>query len=294
MKIKLILSILLVTMLAWGCGNDSASDDDSNSEPTGPSNQLNANVMGGSQSGDVSGSSEMSAPSENYATVASSELTVFLTSAESGVISFTLDTSTAEVPSSYMVNRGLDGPAYLTWTSPSGIFEGGSGSIQLDTCPNDPGAVVTGRFNGIQLINSITEAPDGELNGTFTTRIIQSDGSALCAQTSTPADPEGMMSTEEASPGPQCPNSDCDGACCRFLPTLETCITGCITTGNPLDFMALITCITDCEAPLLMDSSCGPAYRGLGMCAQQNMCESGLDDNECIATNCCEEYKVAF
>jgi hypothetical protein len=291
------LFVALACTLAFSCGEDDGSNSDenngssANNTATGPANEISGSVEGGSQPGDVSASSETSTPSQNYGAVANKVLTVFLASAN-GIISFTVNTETGEAPGSYAVGPDLDGPAYLTWTAPGAIFEGVSGTIQLDTCPNDANARVTGRLQNVGLTNAITMASDGTLTATFAVTIVQSDGSAVCTEKPSGNSENGSSGP---SPGPQCSNDICDGPCCPFLPAFTTCVLDCQgTCTDPLMFMACISCMTACEKPMRDDPACGSAYTALEGCAQRNMCEPGLDDNTCIASNCCDEYRGMF
>ena len=292
------LLVPLTFALAFACGGDDASETDgnngssnANSANSGPANEIEGSVEGGSQPGSVSASSETSTPSQNYGAVADKVLTVFLASAN-GIISFTVDTETGEAPGSYAVGSDLDGPAYLTWTAPGGIFEGASGTIQLDTCPNDANTRVTGRLQNIGLTNTITMAGEGTLDATFAVTIVQSDGSAVCTQKPSGNSENGSSGP---SPGPQCSNDVCDGPCCPFLPAFTTCILDCQgTCSDPLMFMACVSCMTDCEKPMRDDPECGSAFTALETCAQTNMCDPGLEDNTCIAANCCDEYRGMF
>ena len=285
----------------FGCGDDSSDTSDSSnnqgensgsSQTSGPAYEVDGTVTDGSQAGSVQGSSDMSVAEQNYGQVAEGVFTVGLSSLENGLIVFTVDTNQVVAPGTYNIDGTLDGIGTFSWTSLGGIFEGTGGTITIDACPNDNGTRITGRFNDVALTNAATEQADGSFSGTFAVTVVQSDGSAQC--TAEPAPMEGGMNTASVSPGPQCTNDTCDGACCPFLATYETCMTQCVLSSDPFDFQGIIDCVTACEEPLLSDAECGPAYRSLGTCAQQNMCEPGLEDNTCIAANCCDEFKAAF
>jgi hypothetical protein len=215
-------------------------------------------------------------------------------STDRGIIVLTINTATGEAPGTYEVGDDLDGPATLVWTSTTAsILEGNGGSIQLETCPNEQGSRVTGVFNNVALTNVATEQPDGVLSGRFAVTIVQTDGSAVCA-----AEPEpGGGGGGGPSPGPMCPNDACDGACCPLLPAFTACLTQCtlsIDSTDPASFQGVIACAGECERPLRDDPECGPAFNALNTCMQQNMCENSLEDNACVAANCCDEYKQAL
>lgn len=288
-----------------GCDDGSSENDDSseNGDSTsnqggndgsanGPAYEVNGTVSDGSQAGSVQGSSEMSVAEQNFGQVVDGTFTVGLSSVDNGLIVFTVDTNQVTAPGTYAIDASLDGIGTFNWTSIGGIFEGTGGTITIDGCPNDVGARVTGRFNDVTLTNAATEQADGSFSGTFAVTVVQSDSSAQC--TASPDPMEGEMNMASVSPGPQCMNDVCDGVCCPFLATFETCMTQCVVGSDPFDFQGLINCVNACEEPLLSDAECGPAYRSLGTCAQQNMCEPGLEDNSCIAANCCDEFKAAF
>ncbi len=298
------LAIALAGALTFGCGDDSSGGGSGGSggggggDNSGPANEISGSVEGGSQAGPVSGSSEESAPEINYGAVADGVLTVSLASAEGGIMLFTVDTSTGEAPGMYQVGRELDGPAYLSWTNAAAgaIMEGSGGSIHIQACPNEQGTRVTGMFQDVELTNVATDQADGVLTGNFAVTIVQTDGSARCVpeQEFEPAPGGGGGGT---SPGPMCPNDVCDGACCPLMPAFSACLTECtlaVDPTNPASFQEVIACAAACEQPLRDDPECGPAFNALNTCMQENMCEQSLEDNPCVAMNCCEEYKEAL
>jgi hypothetical protein len=261
----------------------------------GPANEVNARVEGGSSAGDVSGVSEMSVPNQFHASVAAGDLIVFLTSGN-GVVQFTLDTNDQSAPGAYPVNEELDVDADLSIVSPTGIRTGTGGNIVLDNCPND-GARVTGRFDGVSLVNVATGAPDGTLSGTFAATIVSSDGSANCVEEPMMMGGGGIPGGGDGpSPGPMCPNDACDGPCCPLLDDLFNCSNECIPMDamEIPDFAALVMCLVQCEQILLDDPACGPKFRDLTGCIDENMCERSLEDNPCLAENCCDEFKAAL
>ena len=58
--------------------------------------------------------------------------------------------------------------------------------------------------------------------------------------------------------------------------------------------MECVTCMTDCEKPMRDDPECGAAYSAMDTCVQTNMCDVGLEENPCLAANCCDEYRAMF
>jgi len=262
----------------------------------GPANEVNASIEGGAGAGMVSGSSDMSVPNQFHAAVFEGTLTVFLTS-ESGIINFTVDTNESQAPGSYTVSEDLGGQADLNITGPAGIHSGTGGSIVLDACPNES-ARVTGRFDNVSLMNAATMAPDGTLSGSWAATVVQSDGSANCAAPPPMMGGGGEMGGggDGPSPGPMCPNETCDGACCPLMPGFATCTQGCLpmAPGMIPDFAALAQCVAECEQTLLDDPTCGPAFSALTTCVDNNGCERSLEDNPCLAANCCDEFTAAF
>ena len=305
-KLSRATVLLAAVALVFGCVPESDGDGDGGGNNNnngaggmagggGPANEVNARVEGGDSAGEVTGTSEMSVPNQFHASVAAGELIVFLTS-ENGVVQFTLDTNEQSAPGTYPVNEELDVDADLSIVSPAGIRTGTGGNIVLDNCPND-GARVSGRFGGVTLINDITQAPDGTLTGTFAATIVTSDGSANCTEEPMMMGGGGMSGSGDGpSPGPMCPNDVCDGPCCPLLEAHFNCSTQCIpmdAMGIP-DFAALAMCLAECEQVLLDDPACGPTYRALGGCIDEYMCERNLDNNPCVAQNCCDEFKAAL
>jgi hypothetical protein len=310
LQIVRVIAVALAGFLVFGCGDDGGGSGGDGAggagaggtsggggSNSGPANEINGSVEGGNQAGPVNGSSEESAPELNYGAVADQLLTVSLASPERGLMVFTVNTATGEAPGTFPVGDDLSGPATLTWTNAAtaAILEGTGGSIQLQACPNEQGARVTGVFNDIELTNLATEQPDGVLSGTFAVTIVQTDGSAACAVEPEPEPQPG--GGNGPSPGPMCPNDTCDGACCPLMPAFSACIIECqagIDPTNPASFQGVITCAADCEQPLRDDPECGPAFDALDTCGQEDMCEGSLDDNPCVAANCCDEYRAAL
>ena len=279
-----------------GSGNNDGTGGSAAGGGGGPANEVNANIEGGMSSGAVSGSSEMSVPDQYYAAVADGALTVFLAT-ESGIVQFTVDTGEQQAPGSYTVSEDLGGQADLSITAPTGIHMGTGGTISLSECPNES-ARVTGRFDNVSLKNVATDAADGALSGTWAATVVQSDGSANCAPPPPMMGGGGMMGGGEPglSPGPMCPNEVCDGACCPLMPGLAACTQQCLPTqpGMVPDFEALATCVADCEQVLFDDPNCGPPFTALVRCIEVNECERTLEENPCLAANCCDEFTAAF
>ncbi len=300
-----IFHAALAALLSLGCTGGGGSGDGGGGSGgsggsdmgvgSGAANEVDARVEGGSAAGEVQGESDESVEGQYYATVNEGRVQVYLAGA-SGVVFFDIDTETAAIPGSYTAGRELDGPAFLTLTTPTGIFESSGGTISVSGCPNEVGAQITGRFQGVGLFNVATESDDGTFEGEFAATVAVSDGSAQCDDGGM-GGMGGMGGGGELSisPGPSCQNDTCDGACCPLLPAYVDCVIACQPQCmNPLDFQACIECFQACEQPLIDDPECGPAYTALNDCGQANMCEPGLEDNPCIADNCCDEFRSAF
>ncbi|MCB9544078.1 MAG: hypothetical protein H6703_16745 [Myxococcales bacterium] len=306
-KTTMFLAAALLAAFATGCvGGGGGGDGGGGSggsggggggdmgAPSGPANEVDARVEGGSAAGDVDGQSEQSVEGQYHAVVNEGRLDVFLAS-ERGVIYFTVDTGTAPIPGSYPAGRALDGAGHLTFTTPMGIFESDGGSIRVSGCPNEAGARVTGRFEGVSLVNVMTDGADGTLDGEFTATIVLTDGSAQCM------DDGGMGGMGGGggggiSPGPQCANDTCDGPCCPFIPPFQECALGCFQNScmDPFNPQPCITCLDECYRPMREDPNCGPRIEALDRCSQENECDASLEDNPCVAANCCDEYRGAF
>jgi hypothetical protein len=303
------LTTALIAALAASCVGGGGGGDGNGGEggggsggggdmgaPAGPANEVDARIEGGSAAGEVEGESEASAEGQYYAVVNAGRLDVFLASA-TGIIYFTVDTNTAPLPGSFPAGREVDGAGHLTFTGAMGILESDGGSIQVTGCPNEVGARVTGRFEGITLYNVATSSADGTLDGEFAATIAVSDGSAQCMDDGGMGGMGGMGGAGGGiSPGPQCPNDTCDGPCCPLIPPYETCSLACIQNQcmDPFNPQPCITCLDECFRPLREDPACGPALEDLERCGIENECDPGLEDNACIAANCCDEYRSAL
>lgn len=288
------LTFTLITLSA--CGDDAAGGGSSGGDTNTPANAIDASVEGGSDEGPVKGASETSVPNQFYGTVADGTLSVYLASEQGQVVFFTLDTSQSALPGSVPVTQALDEVGYLTLTRGISIAEGTGGSVKVDACPNTQGAAVSGSFQGVTLIDTASGADAGTLSGSFEVIIVLSDGSANCTTT---GGGDNNGAGDAPSPGPQCPNDVCDGPCCPYVPALTACQLGCFNEfcTSPSGFFECASCLEGCpeEVGMTDDAACWSAYTALGECAERNACEPGaVDDDACVAANCCEPYKAAF
>ena len=293
----LLLLILSFVLLSFACDDDDSKDQ---SQDTGPANEVNAKIEGGSADTEVKGESEDSQEGMYFATVAGGELTVYLASSAGEVIFFTVDTNQVTVPGDASVNGELTGPAYITYTAGITINEGNSGSITVSNCPNTVGTVVKGSFNNIGMLDTSTETANGTFSGDYRATIVTSDGSAQCAEEPDPeTDAIDDISTDVGpSPGPACVNDSCDGPCCPYIEPIGTCQVGC-TTGvcTTEDLMGCMNCMSNCiiDSGLPDDEACMTPLTPLTECSKTHQCEGNIyGEDECLATFCCEEYKAAF
>ncbi len=301
-----LVGLMLVGTALMGCGEDAddgGSDDGNNTANNagnndgGPAHEVDAEIDGGTSDGEVEGESEENIPNQFFAAVAGGELVVFLTSSQGQVINFVADTGFGQIPGNFDVSSDLGEAGFLSVTSPGGVQTGRNGSITVSTCPNPSGTTVTGRFNNITLVNELTGEDDGVLSGSFRATVVNTDGSADCAPP--PANNDANNDGGGPSPGPSCSNDTCDGPCCPYLPDLQACNLACIANecmdiANPF---GCVECLQGCpeEVGMTEDQACMDAFNALGQCSVRNECEFGdLEDDACLAENCCEEYRATF
>lgn len=293
-----------IALTASGCESDGGSGSTggaggggSGADPgAGPANEVKGQVSGGSAAGTVEGESEASQQGLYHGAVVGGELLVYLASADGSILHLKVDTAFGEIPGSFSVGRALDGAGFVTYTHALAgqILEGEGGSITVNQCPNEVGAVVTGEVSGVDLVSPVTESPDGTFDGSWRVTIVSSDGSAKCKVVADPdPDPE---------PGPtgttSCTNEACDGPCCPYLLPLQQCFLGCTDLcADPTKAFECLGCFEGCpdESGITGDAECKSAWQALDQCGTAAGC-SDFDaaEDECMAAACCTEYRAAF
>ena len=227
---------------------------------------------------------------------------------DKGIIAFSLDTAATQAPGSFAVNAepaALEGN-WFSLTAPTGISNGSGGTIALSNCKNTVGAVLTGSFSGIGLVNPATGTTDGSFSGTFRAQIQTSDGSANCAP-----EPSGDTGTSDGGGGGGTCDADtenCTGPCCEYVEPFGQCVLSCVLGGNPADPEAIATCSASCESEVGItgDAACKPKWDAAWQCSEANNCSEREETPECNADNdcdpteectlefCCSEFKAAF
>ena len=82
-----------------------------------------------------------------------------------------------------------------------------------------------------------------------------------------------------------------DGDLCT---TGDSCQTGvCMDIGS---FFECVTCLEGCpeESGMTGDASCWTPYQELMSCGATHGCEGDLENDVCLANNCCDEYRAVF
>lgn len=301
-NLVLLLLSLMLTIPLVACGDDSgggsAGTSGNNAQESGPANEIDAEISGGDMAGPVKGESEQSQQGQYFASVGQGEVVVFLTSPDTGVTNFKINTSKGQIPGSFAVGEDLDDAGYLVLTTTEAtILQGTGGSIEIDKCPNEVGTVIYGEFKNVSLKNTITNGDAGSLSGSFRATVQQSDGSADCAPEPEPNSNNSGGGDSSFENTTSCTVDTCDGPCCPFLPALTACVTECFTAtcSDPSKFIQCVECTAACEEPLKNDAACGPPYTAYGECAMNSGCEG--DDptsDECLAEACCSEFQAAF
>lgn len=291
-----------------GCGDDGAGGGAGGGDSAdGPANEVSASVEGGESAGSVEGASEESEQGLYHGAVLGGQLIVSLASGQGDVLFFELDTAFGQAPGGFRASRQSDGAAFLTYTTASGtpaIYESNGGQITVDQCPNEADSIVTGSFDDVALINSLTEGDGGVLNGQWRVVVVSSDGSADCVpepEDNNDANNDVNNGGDDGGnndSGGACENDTCDGPCCPYLPALESCVQGCFS-DECLGFDAQLCadCLDGCyeESGMLGDPACATPLEALLECSEANQCDDGDASGEaCVAENCCEEDQAAF
>ena len=287
------------------CGDDAGDTDrdagtDTTVAPEGPAYEAQVEATGGPAEGTSSGQSEDAVQGQFYATVFEGNVDLFLTTgdATSGlVISAGVDTNGGEVPGSFSVTPTLEGSWFnVTYASATGAgsLAGQSGSISVDFCPNDVGAVVAGTFNDIGTLDDLTQADGGTFNGEFRATVVQSDGSVTCTtpvvdqDTGVDTGPGECSVDPERCTGPVCPYAEYIAQCFA-----ENCFNSC---QNPMEFEACFACTAQCEADsgIADDAEAVRLVQDLNACSEQSGCDELEDDEACLIANCCAEVSAAY
>jgi hypothetical protein len=229
-----------------------------------------------------------------YGYVAEGTLYVTLASSDAQIIAFQLNTEGRTLPTSIPVSRDLLVDGHVSLNQGINIFEGDSGTITVSQCPNDVGAVVTGTFDDIGLVNVMTESADGTLSGNWRVTIQTSDASISCSE---PA-PTNNNPDPNAQPG-TCNLDTCDGPCCPYLEDLASCELNCFQTVCMTNPFECASCSAACpeEVGITADAQCSPLFDDVGECDVANGCGefAGTDEyDSCMESNCCAELQAAF
>jgi len=319
MKKTLLFASLSLALGLTACGDDpvittngdtggSSTDTGGSTEPpAGPAYEAEVEVSGGPVEGSSTGSTETAAEGAFHAVVFEGDIIVFLTTGDTGsamVINANIDTNGGDVPGTFNVTEGLDGTwfnATVADATGGAILDGTGGSITVDFCPNEVGAVVAGTFNNITTTDQLTMGDGGTFNGEWRASIVQSDGSVSCPP---PAEPEPDVGTgtdtgstdecaidEENCTGPVCPYEEFIAEC-----IFENCLSLC---ENPMEFEACFECAAQCEedSGIADDAEAVRLLTEFNECSENAGCEDLDDDDEyeaCAISNCCEEVAAAY
>ena len=302
MKVGLLSTLALAALFA-GCSDDSSSggsgDGNGNGNGngnTGPAFQVDAQVDGGSTSGDISGESETAsqgdagAPNTYYASFADGLLTVSLASSDATIIMFTLHVD-GEMSGDFGLGQDVAGN-YLSITRSTGtIQESTGGSVHISVCPEGgQGDTISGTFNNVGLFNAITSAEDGTLSGSWQAKMVLVNGTITCP----PPPDDGGTATDTGGmfpAGSSCDLGACNGPCCPFVTELNSCVRACA----PTDFGCPFTCVT--SSGMMTDPVCSPLLGAINQCGETNGCNAIEDEDAsdaCFADNCCAEGQAAF
>jgi hypothetical protein len=215
------------------------------------------------------------------------------------IISAGIDTSGAEVPGSFTVTPTLEGTwfnATLASATAAGIFGGTGGSITVDFCPNDVGAVVAGTFNNVTTTDEITGGDGGTFNGEWRATVVQSDGSITCAAPVVEPPADTGTPSGECSVDPE----QCDGPVCPYAEFVQNCLVeNCFALcQNPMEFEACFACTGQCaeDSGIQDDAEALRLATAVDDCSGSAGCDDLEDDayDACLIANCCAEVSAAY
>jgi hypothetical protein len=281
MRRTLFVSLSLVLLSCGGEGTGGNSNSDGKGESKGT---VDATIEG--QGGvSLKGEAASPIPKQFAATVAAGELAVYLAGADGAVVFFRIDMSKKPLPNKVPPGASLADPAFLTVTTPTGIFESGGagGEIIIDQCPDASGKEITGSFQNVTLKNPL--GGQNKLTGNFKVVVSLHDGTHKC--TGSKPQPKGP---------PGCSVAVCDGPCCPYQACMTSCLTGCVTTScKGMDVMGCFNCMNGCPDKCNVSGECRSCLEPLNDCAQKHQCDPAPpEESPCVGQHCCSEFKACF
>jgi hypothetical protein len=299
-----------LSLFAMGCESDSG-DDGAGSVLTGGAKdsakpyavEVEASGDDGTAPASIKGDADAALPGMYVADFAMGELVVYLQGSDMSTIFFTVDTNQASVPGDVAMGNSLDSAGFLVYTTPMGmIYESTGGTLNLDTCPDGMGAVVTGSLDKVVVTSVAADIGMGgtmNLSGTFKVTVATHDGSERCVAAPQPEstdNPEVVQDVEQSGP-PGCSVVGCDGPCCPYGPCMSSCLFTCMQEKcmNPATMMECMNCDPDCLEECNVDQACISKLEIVAQCAADNECEPGpMEESPCLGAHCCSEYDAAF